>query len=84
MADNNASKTTQTFEKVADSSNVEEFLTGIYVHFVILWLQSNFRISNVLITFKCSNIEHFCPTCYVNESLDGEKFEIEREIATRD
>ena len=33
MANNNASKASQAFEKVADNSNVEELLIGIYVHF---------------------------------------------------
>ena len=33
MANNNASKATQAFEKVADNSNVEVFIIGIYVHF---------------------------------------------------
>ena len=33
MANNNVSKATQVFEKLADNSNVEEFLIGIYVHF---------------------------------------------------
>ena len=33
MANNNASKATQVFEKVADNSNVEEFIIDIYVHF---------------------------------------------------
>jgi len=40
-------------------------------------LQSNFQISNVLFTFEFSSIKHFCSIC-----LDGEKFEIEREIVT--
>ena len=37
MANNNAIKATQAFEKVADNSNVEEFLIGIYVHFDYSW-----------------------------------------------
>ena len=48
------------------------------------WLQSNFRISNVFITFEYSNIEHFCSISCVNGPLDGKKFEIERETVARD
>ena len=47
MANNNASKATQAFEKVADNSNVEEFIIGIYVHFDYSWKRNIFLLSFV-------------------------------------
>ena len=43
-----------------------------------------FRISNVLITFEFSNIELFYSICCVNEPLDRNTFEIERQILAID
>ena len=47
MANNNASKATQAFEKVADNSNVEEFIIGIYAHFDYSWKRNIFLLSFV-------------------------------------
>ena len=47
MANNNVSKATQVFEKLADNSNVEEFLIGIYVHFDYSWKRKIFLFSFV-------------------------------------
>ena len=45
MANKNVSKATQVFEKLADNSNVEEFLIGIYVHFDYSWKRKIFLFS---------------------------------------
>ena len=57
MANNNASKETQAFKKVADNSNVEEFLSGIYVHFDYSWKRDIFLWS--FVGFVISTIKNY-------------------------
>ena len=54
MANNNTSKASQAFEKVADNSNVEELLIGIYVHFDYSWKRNIFLLS--FVSFVISTI----------------------------
>ena len=54
MANNNASKASQAFEKVADNSNVEEFLIDIYVHFDYSWKRNMLLLS--FVSFVISTI----------------------------